>query len=190
MMLAVAFVLAQLMHTPAPFLTPTPTPISERVLLQRGLDDAAAHAKSVNAVLGATVLDLTTGAKASVDGHRSFPLGSARAIVMHALTAHTVGAGQSQQLTVEQANTSLRAMGQTMLIGRDGATSFATPDALASFISSSPVQASDTDDALVRTLTVAGHRMVIVAFAPGRASDRRELFARIESLARNAVSRL
>jgi beta-lactamase class A len=65
---------AQVFPTISPIETPTPVTISERVILDSGLADAAARAKSIGASLGVQVLDLTTGASAQRDASSGYPM--------------------------------------------------------------------------------------------------------------------
>jgi hypothetical protein len=159
-----ALILAQLMHTPAPFMTPTPVPVSERLVLQRDLDSANVGAQTRHDVLGAVVSDVTTGTDASVNADEPFPLGDGRALPIAILTFRAIDGGSiraddsvrhllAAMMThndanaadallqrlggIRAANASLRALGSTTLVFGAGGSMSATPSALAALIDAS-----------------------------------------------------
>jgi beta-lactamase class A len=76
-----------LVPTPAPLIsTPTPAPISERAVLQKGIDAAQARASALGGTLGVTIVDATTGASATSNGDANLPMGSVQNLVVAALT--------------------------------------------------------------------------------------------------------
>ena len=76
-----------LVPTPAPLIsTPAPAPISERAVLQNGIDAAQARASALGGTLGVTIIDATTGASAMSNGDTNLPIGSVQNLVVAALT--------------------------------------------------------------------------------------------------------
>ena len=91
----IAFLLAQLIPTPAPISIPTatPPPLSERAVLANGIDDAQVRAKNLGGTLGAVVIDLATGSSASVNADRSLPMQSVQKLPIAILIYRAIDAG-------------------------------------------------------------------------------------------------
>lgn len=142
--------------TPAPLIaTPTPGPISERVVLQNGIDAAQARASALGATLGVTIVDLTTGASAMRNGDANLPMGSVQNLIVVALAYRDAEApaqdvvsralldddgGAAKELIglsggAEALNNELRALAfdAIFIAPRDGG--YASPNALARFLS-------------------------------------------------------
>jgi beta-lactamase class A len=92
--LALAIAQAQTFPTISPIETATPVTISERVILDQGLGDAAAQAKVIGASLGVDVLDVTTGASAQRDALTSYPMAGAQKLPLAILVYRDVDAGK------------------------------------------------------------------------------------------------
>jgi beta-lactamase class A len=76
-----------LVPTPAPLIsTPAPAPISERAVLQSGIDAAQVRARALGGTLGVTIVDATTGASAMSNGDANLPMGSVQNLIVAALT--------------------------------------------------------------------------------------------------------
>lgn len=145
-----------LVATPAPLMgTPTPGAISERVVLENGIDAAQARASSLGGTLGVAIVDLTTGASAMRNGDANLPMGNVQNLIVAALAYRDAEApaqdvvarallnddgGAAKELLglsggAEALNTELRALAldAIFIAPRDGG--YASPNALARFLS-------------------------------------------------------
>jgi beta-lactamase class A len=68
--------------TPPAFATPQPTPSSERSVLRDGLVAAGAQARALDGMLGAVVIDLTSGAVGELNGDVSLPMESVQKLLI------------------------------------------------------------------------------------------------------------
>ena len=155
-MIALLLAAIPLVPTPAPPMgTPTPESISERAVLQSGLDAAQARASALGAMLGVTIVDLTTGASAMRNGDANLPMGSTQNLVVAALAYRDAEAppqdvvarallnddgGAAKELIglaggAEALNGELRALAldAIFIAPRDGG--YASPNVLARFLS-------------------------------------------------------
>ena len=102
----IAFLLAQLYpptpspRSPFPVLSPaitqsaTPRPLSERTMLQNGVADAQARARKLDGTLGAVVIDLATGATASLNADQSLPMQSVQKLPIVILIYRAIDDGK------------------------------------------------------------------------------------------------
>jgi len=159
----IAFLLAQIppVPTPPPMSTPTPAPISERAVLQNGLNDAAARAKALGGTLGVTIVDATTGATAATNGDANLPMAGVQHLPIALLVYRAVDAGHlamtrevrgaiSRMLNndddgaadtlldqlggSEAANAQLRALGYQAIFLVPNDAGYATPTAIAGML--------------------------------------------------------
>jgi beta-lactamase class A len=79
--------------TPSAFATPQPTPSSERSLLRTGLLDAGQHARAIDGVLGAVVIDLGSGAIGTLNGDESLPMESVQKLLIAIVAYQAVDRG-------------------------------------------------------------------------------------------------
>jgi beta-lactamase class A len=99
-----ALALAQLLTpfpfaTAQPFVTPQPTPLSERALLADGVERAQALARKLGGVLGVEIDDLATGASAQANAGSAFPLASTQKLPLAVLVYDAVDRGTLQLST-------------------------------------------------------------------------------------------
>lgn len=150
-------VLAQLLQTPRPLVTPAPLRATEGAVLVRALDDAAQRARRLHGVLGAIVVDLATGASAGHHADERFPLRGAQRLAIAVLAYRAIDAGQMRpSATLERmvldndaaaeatllqalggasaANADLRALGFGTIEVRQDDRGFATPATMASLL--------------------------------------------------------
>lgn len=81
--------------TPPPSLfTPTPSPISERAVLENGLSDASARAKALGGTLGVTIVDVTTGATSGINGDANLPMAGIQRLPIALLVYRAIDAGR------------------------------------------------------------------------------------------------
>lgn len=78
--------------TPAPFATP-PVSVSERATMNRALTDAQTSAQGLGGVLGATVIDLTTGVEADTNADATFSMGAVQRLPVAFLAYRAIDAG-------------------------------------------------------------------------------------------------
>ncbi|HUA09604.1 MAG TPA: serine hydrolase [Candidatus Acidoferrales bacterium] len=79
---------------PSPIFTPTTSPISERSVLESGLDDAVARAKALGGTLGVTIVDLSTGASAQRNGDANMPMAGVQHLPIALLVYRAIEAGR------------------------------------------------------------------------------------------------
>jgi hypothetical protein len=79
-----ALLLALQVTTPQPIFSP-PVSVSERTLLDRGLREAQRSAQRLGGTLGASVVDLTTGVDANLNGDKAFALADLRSLPLAVL---------------------------------------------------------------------------------------------------------
>jgi beta-lactamase class A len=148
--------------TPPPMTTATPAPISERAVLENGLGDAAARAKALGGTLGVTIVDVTTGATAQINGDANLPMADVQHLPIAVLVYRAVDAGHlamtrdvrgllSRMLNnddagaadtlldqlggSEAANAQLRAIGYQAIFLVPGDAGYSSPTALAGLLS-------------------------------------------------------
>lgn len=127
--------------------TPTPAAISERAVLERGLERAAVQAKALGGTLGAVVIDVANGAKGQINGDRAFPIGGAQQLALAVVTARAIDDGRlrEQQVGDETAllavnggadavNGELRNLGYGGIVIGSPGNGFAKPLAVASML--------------------------------------------------------
>ncbi|HTZ55673.1 MAG TPA: serine hydrolase [Candidatus Acidoferrum sp.] len=160
----IAFLLAAIPPVPTPpsLFTPTPAPISERAVLESGLGDAAARAKTLGGTLGVTIVDITTGATSSIGGDANLPMAGVQHLPIALLVYRAIDAGHlamtrdvhgllSRMLDndddgaadtlldqlggSEAANAQLRAIGYQAIFLVPNDAGYATPAALAGLLS-------------------------------------------------------
>lgn len=95
-MILAGLLLAQHFITPGPIILTTPAPISERATLDKGLQDAQAHARALGGSLGVAVADVTTGVQASLNDEDSFPMAGVQKLAVAVLVYRAIDAAELQ----------------------------------------------------------------------------------------------
>ena len=149
--------------TPPPAIfTPSPAPISERVVLETGLGDALARAKALGGTLGVTIIDITTGASVTSNGDQNLPMAGVQHLPIALLVYRAIEAGhlsmthdmhgllsrmldnddsEAANLLLDQlggseaANAQLRALGYPAIFLVPNDAGYASPNALAQLLS-------------------------------------------------------
>ncbi len=148
--------------TPPSFSTPSAAPISERAVIEGGLGDAAGRAKALGGMLGVTIIDVTTGVSAALNGDENLPMAGVQHLPIALLVYRAVDAGRLQMTRdthgllsrmldddddiaadslldalggSEVANAQLRTLGYPSIFLAPGGAGYATPDALAALLS-------------------------------------------------------
>lgn len=125
-----ALLLAQVsLPSVAPIATPAPAPVSERVALERGLEDTQAQAKALGGTLGAVVVDLGSGASAAVQADQPLQMQSLQRLPLAVLVYRAIDDGklQADQLVAGRALGELTAR---MLQQNDASAARSVLDAL------------------------------------------------------------
>jgi beta-lactamase class A len=177
--------------TPPPMFAPTAAPISERAIIESGLGDAAGKAKSLGGTLGVTIVDVTTGVGAGLNGDENLPMAGVQHLPIALLVDRAADAGRLQMTRdmhgllsrmlnndddiaadslldalggSEAANAQLRALGYTAIFLAPGGAGYATPSALANLL------ADFAQGKLLRpaSTTELLHELANVRSAPGR----------------------
>lgn len=78
--------------TPVPFATP-PVSVSERATMNHALTDAQTSAQGLGGVLGATVIDMTTGVEADANADATFSMGAVQRLPVAVLAYRAIDAG-------------------------------------------------------------------------------------------------
>ncbi|MGD0966880.1 MAG: serine hydrolase [Candidatus Aquilonibacter sp.] len=146
---------------PPSMFPPTAAPISERAVLESGLGDAAGRAKALGGTLGVTIVDLTTGVSAALNGDQNLPMAGVGHLPIALLVYRAADAGRLQMTHdvhgllsrmldndddiaadslldalggSESANAQLRALGYPTIFLAPGGAGYATSDALAGLL--------------------------------------------------------
>lgn len=109
--------------TPAPFSTP-PVSVSERATLDRELERAQSSAGAMGGMMGATVIDLTTGVEASTNGEVTFSMGAVQRLPVAVLAYRAVDAGTlalDQSVTVADQTHTIGDLISAMVLSDDKA---------------------------------------------------------------------
>ena len=161
-MIAWLFAAIPAVPTPVPFnINPTAAPISERAVLEKGLGDAENRAKTLGGTLGVTIVDVTTGVSAALNGDENLPMAGVQHLPIAVLVYHAVDTGRLQMTHdthgllsrmldddddiagdalldalggSESANAQLRALGYPAIFLAPGGAGYATPRALANLL--------------------------------------------------------
>jgi beta-lactamase class A len=91
-MILAVLLIAQIV-TPPPNIAPTPVSVSERAVLDKGLADAQSSAQALGGLLGASIVDLSTGVDAQINGDQPFSMAQVQRLPLAVLAYRGVDAG-------------------------------------------------------------------------------------------------